>query len=64
MIAAVAGALGTTLLDLTWQVAAELRGARVLVRAPSAAIPPAPAAAASTRTTPVPGSVPVLALAA
>lgn len=69
MIAAVAGALGTTLLDLTWQVAAELHGStpvqaltstRQGVRSTIAA----PSFGSNAGTTADLGSQPVLALAA
>ncbi|MBM6621841.1 helix-turn-helix transcriptional regulator [Micrococcaceae bacterium RIT802] len=69
MIAAVAGALGTTLLDLTWQVAAELHASapvQVLTstgqRGYSAVA--SPAWGSSAGTTADLGSQPVLALAA
>lgn len=69
MIAAVAGALGTTLLDLTWQVAAQLHASapvQILTstgqRGYSTTV--APASGPSAGTTADLGSQPVLALAA
>jgi len=69
MIAAVAGALGTTLLDLTWQVAAELHASvpvQILTSTGQRGYSTiaAPAFGSSAGTTADLGSQPVLALAA
>ncbi|WP_417219646.1 helix-turn-helix domain-containing protein [Arthrobacter sp.] len=69
MIAAVAGALGTTLLDLTWQVAAELHASSTVqvltsTRQRGYSTLAAPAFGSSVGTTADLGSQPVLALAA